>query len=163
MPKRAWAASRVAAEARPDCSTRRDFLIGATTAATSVVAARAASDDRAGLLPTVALGGSRVTRLIAGGNPLYGYSHFNEQYSRHMLEWFTDERVVQSSSTARKRGRPRRRTVQPRRVTRPTPLAAQPRRLGSPRDPVKAEEHPSANTRGYCRVLPAKPRQEEAA
>jgi hypothetical protein len=59
------------------------------------MAAREASGEAAGLLPTVALGGSRVTRLIAGGNPLYGYSHFNEQYSRHMLEWFTDERVVE--------------------------------------------------------------------
>ena len=76
-------------------SNRRDFLRGAASVAAGAVAARAASAESASLLPTVALGRSRVTRLIAGGNPLYGYSHFNEQYSRHMLEWFTDERVVQ--------------------------------------------------------------------
>ena len=28
-------------------------------------------------------------------NPVYGYSHFNRQYDQHMLEWFTDERIVQ--------------------------------------------------------------------
>ncbi len=76
-------------------STRRDFLRGATTVAAGVVATRAAAAGSAALLPTVALGQSRVSRLIVGGNPPYGYSHFNEQYSQHMLEWFTDERVVQ--------------------------------------------------------------------
>jgi hypothetical protein len=95
MPKTARAASRIAANTRSGRSTRRDFLIGATTAVASVTAARAAPGSSAEPLPTVTLGGSRVTRLIAGGNPLYGYSHFNEQYSRHMLEWFTDERVVE--------------------------------------------------------------------
>jgi hypothetical protein len=36
-----------------------------------------------------------VTRFIVGSNPLYGYSHFNRQYDQHMLEWFTDERIVE--------------------------------------------------------------------
>ena len=40
------------------------------------------------------LGPHRVTRLIVGSNPIYGYSHFNKQYDQHMLEWFTDERIV---------------------------------------------------------------------
>ncbi len=40
------------------------------------------------------LGSHRVTRLIVGSNPIYGYSHFNKQYDQHMLEWFTDERIV---------------------------------------------------------------------
>jgi hypothetical protein len=89
-----------AAVSRPDRrsagrSTRREFLKGATTVAAGVMAARTAGAEPTGLLPTVALGPSRVTRLIAGGNPLYGYSHFNDQYSQHMLEWFTDERVVE--------------------------------------------------------------------
>ena len=76
-------------------ATRRDFLKGATSVAAGMIAAHtAAAQETSGLLPTVALGPSRITRLIVGGNPLYGYSHFNEQYSQHMLEWFTDERVV---------------------------------------------------------------------
>ena len=40
------------------------------------------------------LGSHRVSRLIVGANPIYGYSHFNKQYDQHMLEWFTDERIV---------------------------------------------------------------------
>ena len=94
MPRKPRTAACIAADASSDGPTRRDFLKGVTTTAASLMAARATSEESAGLLPTVALGESRVTRLIAGGNPLYGYSHFNEQYSRHMLEWFTDERVV---------------------------------------------------------------------
>jgi hypothetical protein len=59
-----------------------------------IAAHTAAEEGKSGRLPTVALGPSRITRLVVGGNPLYGYSHFNEQYSQHMLEWFTDARVV---------------------------------------------------------------------
>jgi len=85
-------------------STRRDFLRSATTIAAGAVATRSLPAEAATSLPTVALGPSRVTRLIAGGNPLYGYSHFNEQYDRHMLEWFTDERVVQFLGDCEKAG-----------------------------------------------------------
>jgi hypothetical protein len=94
MSRKPQPAARAAAYTESRGSTRRDFLRGATTVAAGVVAARAAGAEDGRLLPTVALGPSRVTRLVVGGNPLYGYSHFNEQYSRHMLEWFTDERVV---------------------------------------------------------------------
>jgi hypothetical protein len=44
-------------------------------------------------LPTIKLGRHDVTRLIVGGNPLYGYSHFNRLFSEHMTEWCTPERV----------------------------------------------------------------------
>ena len=71
------------------------FPDSVTTGITAgLIAARAEGGESGGLLPAVALGSSRVTRLVVGGNPLYGYSHFNEQYSQHMREWFTDERVV---------------------------------------------------------------------
>jgi len=87
-------ALRTAGESRGRPS-RRDFLKGATSVAAGVIAGRAtAAEETTGPLPTVSLGPGRTTRLIVGGNPLYGYSHFNEQYSQHMLEWFTDERVV---------------------------------------------------------------------
>src|SRR5262249_431729 len=42
---------------------------------------------------TVKLGPHSVTRLILGGNPIYGYSHFNKHLSRHMTEWHTPEHV----------------------------------------------------------------------
>ncbi len=75
-------------------SSRRDFLKSATTVAAGLVAPKALEAQTADLLPTVMLGSHRVSRLIVGANPIYGYSHFNRQYDQHMLEWFTDERVV---------------------------------------------------------------------
>jgi hypothetical protein len=52
-----------------------------------------ATSARAPLLPTLQLGDHSITRLIVGGNPFYGYSHFNRLYSQHMVEWATPERV----------------------------------------------------------------------
>jgi len=76
--------------------TRRDFLKrAASVAAASAFSLPAVSAEPAAMLPTVALGASRVTRFIVGSNPIYGYSHFNRQYDLHMMEWFTDERLVQ--------------------------------------------------------------------
>jgi hypothetical protein len=75
-------------------SSRRDFLKSATTVAAGLVAPKALEAEPADLLPTVMLGPHRVTRMIVGSNPIYGYSHFNRQYDQHMLEWFTDERIV---------------------------------------------------------------------
>jgi len=47
-------------------------------------------------LPTVRLGTSDtlVTRLISGGNPLCGNSHFSDAMNREMSAYFTAERVV---------------------------------------------------------------------
>lgn len=75
--------------------SRRDFLKGATAAAAGVMAVAPARAENPNLLPTVALGPHRVTRLISGGNPLRGFSHFNRIYDRHMLEFFTEDRAVQ--------------------------------------------------------------------
>jgi hypothetical protein len=44
-------------------------------------------------LPTVRLGPHQVTRLIIGGNPIYGYSHFNQLLSQHQTDWHTPARV----------------------------------------------------------------------
>lgn len=77
-------------------TTRREFLKGATAAtagALSLPGGKAAEAQPT--LPTVALGAHRVTRMIVGSNPVYGYSHFNRQYDLHMMEWFTDERIVE--------------------------------------------------------------------
>lgn len=76
-------------------SSRRDFLKGATAVAAGVFAAPLGQAENPTLLPAVPLGPHRVTRFIVGSNPVYGYSHFNRQYDQHMLEWFTDERIVQ--------------------------------------------------------------------
>ncbi len=85
----------IPANSNPPEPTRREFLKGATGVAAGVWAAPLARSENPALLPTVALGTHRVTRFIVGSNPIYGYSHFNKQYDRHMTEWFTDERIVQ--------------------------------------------------------------------
>lgn len=43
----------------------------------------------------VKLGRYDVSKLIVGGNPFYGYSHFNRLFSQHMAEWSTQERVCE--------------------------------------------------------------------
>jgi hypothetical protein len=76
-------------------SGRRTFLRQAATAASGLAALAqpAAAAESAPLLPTVKLGPHAVTRLIIGGNPVYGYSHFNKLFSQHMTAWHTPERV----------------------------------------------------------------------
>jgi hypothetical protein len=75
---------------------RRQFLqrttgLAAGAAMLGPSAAQAANDP---LLPTIKLGEHQVTRLIIGGNPIYGYSHFNRLLSQHQIAWHTPERVV---------------------------------------------------------------------
>jgi hypothetical protein len=81
-------------------TTRRNFLqqaaglaagLGAAAPALAEPPAAAGADP---LLPTVKLGPHQITRLIIGGNPIYGYSHFNKLFSQHMIDWHTPERVV---------------------------------------------------------------------
>jgi len=85
-------------------SNRRDFLKDASTVAVGLMVPGSLSAQAADTLPTVPLGEHRVTRLIVGGNPIYGYSHFNRQYDQHMREWFTDERVVKLLSDCERAG-----------------------------------------------------------
>lgn len=85
----------------PDAPSRRVFL-QQTAAASMAVSLASASIEAAeetkpktsdSALPTVSLGPHRVTRLILGGNPIYGHSHFNRLLSRHMTDWHTPPRV----------------------------------------------------------------------
>src|SRR5262245_46986550 len=74
-------------------TTRRDFLqasglaacIGAALPSLTPAAEPTGKTDP--LLPTIKLGPHQVTRLIIGGNPVYGYSHFNRLFSQHMVDW----------------------------------------------------------------------------
>src|SRR6516165_3646518 len=82
-------------------STRRDFLnqTAGMAVGMSVLTGSVAADEKpqagAGILPTIKLGQHDVTRLIIGGNPIYGYSHFNKMLSQHQTAWHTPERVVE--------------------------------------------------------------------
>jgi hypothetical protein len=78
-------------------SSRRDFLQQAAgIAGLASLAVPAAGEVQGGAesLPTIKLGPHEVTRLIVGGNPIYGHSHFNKLLSQHQTTWHTPERVV---------------------------------------------------------------------
>jgi hypothetical protein len=75
-------------------ATRRDFLQQSAGLAATLSAATAAEPAaKSELLPTIKLGPHQVTRLIIGGNPIYGHSHFNKLFSAHMIDWHTPDRV----------------------------------------------------------------------
>jgi hypothetical protein len=85
-------------------SGRRDFLkqacggvaavaIAQPTGAPYVSAAVPAASAQG--LPVIQLGSYKVTRLIAGGNPVGGFGHSVPNMSRHMLEYFTLERTIE--------------------------------------------------------------------
>jgi hypothetical protein len=90
-------------------ATRRDFLhqasgLAAGLAVTSTPAAGAEPATAPNLLPTVKLGPHTITRLIIGGNPIYGYSHFNKLFSAHQVDWHTPARVVELLQQCEKAG-----------------------------------------------------------
>ena len=76
-------------------TNRRGFLKQATVAAGLAALSQAEAEQpaKSELLPTIKLGPHAVTRLIIGGNPVYGYSHFNKILSAQMTAWHTPERV----------------------------------------------------------------------
>lgn len=88
---------------------RRRFL---TTAALAAAAgslvpkgrAEESVDPPGTPLPTIRLGERNVSRLIAGWNPIGGYSHSTLNLARHMLEYFTDDRAVQFAVDCRAAG-----------------------------------------------------------
>jgi hypothetical protein len=90
-------------EPSPIPTNRRDFLhqaAGITTAAAALATSantQAAEQARAPALPlpTIRLGPYAVSRLVIGGNPIYGYSHFNRLFSQHLTAWHTPERVME--------------------------------------------------------------------
>ena len=55
-------------------------------------------------LSTVKIGKHSVTRLVAGANPVSGYSHSSQTLSRHMREFFTLERTIEFVQRIEKAG-----------------------------------------------------------
>jgi len=104
MTKRLMARAVATASHGEGQPSRREFLQGAASVAAGLMAAPLTKGAGSPLLPTVALGPHGVTRLIAGGNPLFGYSHFSWLLDKPMREYFTDERVVQFMLDCEKAG-----------------------------------------------------------
>jgi hypothetical protein len=85
-------------DARTTMTGRRSFLaqmagMAAVSAAIPVRDAFAA--DPAPTMPSIQLGKHRISRLVAGSNPILGYSYMGPHSDRHMKEYFTAERTVE--------------------------------------------------------------------
>lgn len=56
------------------------------------------------LLPTVKFGKHEITRLIIGGNPFRGYSHWRPELDREMAEWNTADHIADALCDAEAAG-----------------------------------------------------------
>jgi hypothetical protein len=75
---------------------RRAFLKGVLGGGLAAAGAHAANRPGGSKrLPAVPLGAKQLSRLIAGGNPMRGFSHSSKRLSQHMLEYFTAERITE--------------------------------------------------------------------
>ena len=77
-------------------SCRRDFLSYTSLAVASACLGRgtAAGGSPTETLPTIALGPHRVTRLIAGANPISGYSYLGSEMDQQMKDYFNHQRTL---------------------------------------------------------------------
>ena len=89
-------------DSRSSIAHRRRFLAEMSSLAAAAwigidgqSSAADSSETTPGTLPTIQLGKYRVSRLIAGSNPLLGYSYLGPHTDRHMKEYFTTERSVE--------------------------------------------------------------------
>ena len=81
---------------------RREFLkrVSAAAAATGLIAGGASGAEKPkppaqAPLPAIQLGQHRISRLVAGWNPIGGHSHTTLNMARHMREYFTEERTAE--------------------------------------------------------------------
>lgn len=88
-------------------STRRQFIHDTSLLALAAAASRAAGAPEAdkkkaeGDMPTIQLGTLKVSRVILGSNPFFGFSHGNPQASgAEMKKWYTKERIMEVLDSA---------------------------------------------------------------
>jgi hypothetical protein len=103
-------------EPKGDRTSRRRFLkqtagLAAGAAVWERIAPAGTVAPAEPLLPTIKLGPHAVTRLVIGGNPIYGFSHFNKLFSEHQKAWHTPERVVELLQHCEVKGLKRGRSV----------------------------------------------------
>src|SRR5579863_8636578 len=55
-------------------------------------------------VPRMKFGNAEISRMVIGVNPLYGFAHYNMNFSRSMAEWYTQERVCEVLHHANKHG-----------------------------------------------------------
>jgi hypothetical protein len=81
--------------------SRRSLL---AASAASTAAAGSKTDGAAEPLATIALGSNRVSRLIAGANPINGFSHATTRLNDLMVQYFTLERTTEFILHCEKQG-----------------------------------------------------------
>ncbi len=74
--------------------SRRHLLKTTVCAAAGLAGTTLSGFQESRTLPTVALGPHRVTRLISGFNPQFGFSHATPLLNQFMLDYFSDQQVV---------------------------------------------------------------------
>jgi hypothetical protein len=75
-------------------NSRRTFLKSGLAAALAARPLAGGAQEPVGVsLPKVRFGQHEISRLVAGCNQFYGYSHFNQLLDQLMREWNTPERV----------------------------------------------------------------------
>jgi thiamine monophosphate synthase len=102
-------AGQVAESRRGMANTRREFLqssaalaVGVVSGAQMALGAQAHSQPGTAPLPPAAaqipkmkFGSAQISRLVLGVNPMYGFSHFNSDYSSAMRDWYTEDKVCE--------------------------------------------------------------------
>jgi len=97
------------ANRRPHC--RREFLVRCSTAAAAGLAAHsmgtaaeAESQQPTEPLPTVSLGRYRITRLIAGSNPISGFSYLGRDMDQQMRQYFNTANTLEFLQRCQREG-----------------------------------------------------------
>ncbi|MBL7219619.1 MAG: twin-arginine translocation signal domain-containing protein [Phycisphaerae bacterium] len=88
-------------------TTRREFLQDtALVAAAATIAGPAdAKSAPAATMPSIKLGKLKVSRLILGSNPFFGFAHGNPQgSSSDMKKWYTEQRIMSVLDQSAERG-----------------------------------------------------------
>ncbi len=78
-------------------SNRREFLAAAsatTVLAHSRLSSAPAEDQKIEELPSIKLGDHSISRILAGYNPIGGYSYLGPHMNQHMKEYFTVENTT---------------------------------------------------------------------
>ena len=92
-------------------TTRREFLQDTALVAAAAAVVRSADGKGApttrpaAAMPTITLGKVKVSRLILGSNPFFGFAHGNPQGSgSDMRKWYTEQRIMSVLDECAERG-----------------------------------------------------------
>lgn len=62
------------------------------------------SDNGADAMPKITVGGRVISRLVLGANPVWGYGHRGRLLDRFMVEYYTDDKIIETLFKCEKAG-----------------------------------------------------------